>query len=122
MTGKDFCFFHNPETADQVKAAGRIGGKNSRDPRNLPADTPDIKIESSDDIMRLLGETISQVRRGQINPKIANSIGYLVSVILKTREQGEFEERIKQLEEMVSCHHKEPVVAPTGGNIGDFVQ
>lgn len=52
-------------------------------------------------MVRLIGETISQVRRGEIDPRIANAIGYLSGVALRAREQGDLEDRMTKLEEEV---------------------
>lgn len=48
----------------------------------LPADAPAVTVEDGVDVVRLLCETISQVRRGEIDPRIANSVGYLSNVLL----------------------------------------
>ena len=66
---------------------------------SLPENAPDVTVKSADDVVALLSETISQVRRGQLDTKIANSIGYLAGVILKAREQSDLETRISALEE-----------------------
>ena len=53
-------------------------------------------------MIRLLSVTINQVRRGKLDPKVANAVGYLSGIILKAKEQSEIEVRIKQIEEIVS--------------------
>jgi hypothetical protein len=47
------------------------------------------------DVVTLLSETISQVRRGEIDPKIANATGYLSSVLLRALEGGELAREIE---------------------------
>lgn len=68
----------------------------------LPFDTPNVRLESAGDIVTLVAETISQVRRGQIDSRVANAIGYLSGIALKAREQGELEGRIVCLEKTAS--------------------
>jgi hypothetical protein len=46
----------------------------------------------------LLGESINQVRRGQIDPRVSNAVGYLASILLGALQQGPLEERIERLE------------------------
>ena len=51
--------------------------------------------------MALLSDTISQVRRGDIDPRVANAVGYLSGIALKAREQGELNDRLSRLEKTV---------------------
>lgn len=97
LRNSEFCYFHDPSNeSDRISASVR-GGKNGR-LRALPADTPDFEVSSASDLAALLGKTISQVRRGEIDPRIANAVGYLSGVLLRAREQGELEERLNVLE------------------------
>src|SRR5438270_11267168 len=75
--GDEFCFFHSPETIRQRREARRAGGiSRSKTVRALAADVPDIAIRNSSDVCDLLTQTINQVRRGQIDARVANSVGY----------------------------------------------
>ena len=62
---------------------------------------PDLEIKGAEEVVRLLSVTINQVRKGEIDPRIANAVGYLSGIILKAKEQGDIEERLKQIEEIV---------------------
>jgi hypothetical protein len=97
MTNSKFCFFHHPDRKKERKDARKKGGKRGR-MATLGKNAPDVHIKSADDLASLLSETISQVRRGDIDPRIANAVGYLSGTILKAREQGELEERLTKLE------------------------
>jgi len=104
QSGSDYCFFHDPNKSDKHKEARQKGGKNRCFPptrTTLPKKTVDVVITSADDVISLLSETISQVRRGDIDPKVANSINQCANVILRAREQGDIDERIKKLAEKV---------------------
>jgi len=46
----------------------------------------------------LLADTINRVRKGQLDPKIASTIGYLAGVLLRSIEVSELEERTRSLE------------------------
>lgn len=73
----------------------------------LPPQTPNHAIKSAQDVVSLLSESVSQVRRGEIDPRIANAIGYLSGMILKAREQSELEERLNNLESALESSRRE---------------
>jgi hypothetical protein len=99
QTGKDMCVFHDPSRGEDGHRARRTGGINSRRaPAVLPPDTPDSPLESASNISTLIAESINQLRRGQLDPRVANAIGYLASVQLRSLEQSRLEERIAKLE------------------------
>jgi len=100
LPDSEFCFFHDPDRADERQAARSFGGSQNRT-KTLAADAPDIKVESCQDVVRLIGETINQVRRGDLDPRVANAIGYLANVLIKAAEQGDLEKRIADLEAAV---------------------
>jgi hypothetical protein len=64
----------------------------------LPADMPDNPLRNTKDISTLLADSINQVRRGQLDPRVANSIGHLASILLGALQQGPLEERLARLE------------------------
>jgi hypothetical protein len=45
-----------------------------------------------------LADSINQLRRGELDPRVANGIGYLTSVLLRALEQGPLEERMAKIE------------------------
>ena len=49
-------------------------------------------------MVTLLGTTINQVRRGQVEPRIANSVGYLSGILLKALDVDTLERRVSELE------------------------
>jgi hypothetical protein len=97
LNGSDFCFFHDPSHAQQCQQARRKGGKARSKPiAVLPISTPDQQAESVEDVVRLLGVTINEVRKGQVDPKIANATGYLSSVLLRALEGSELAKQIEE--------------------------
>ena len=97
LPGSDYCFFHDPSRADERREAQVQGGRQNR-LKTLPEDAPDVKIANCQDVMSLLSETINQARKGRIDPRTANAVGYLANIFLKATEQGEMEKRIAELE------------------------
>lgn len=100
LTGSDFCFFHDPDRATDRLEANAAGGRQNR-MKTLDGTAPDVKIESCQDVVRLISETINQVRRGELDPRVANAIGYLANVLIKAAEQGDMEKRLEDLEAAV---------------------
>jgi len=105
----------------------------------LPADTPGRRLLNTQDVSNLLADSINQVLRGQLDPKVANSVGYLATVMLRSLEQrcpeelvagvaiagGTFRERFKSMwliakeKEMIQSFEAEAAAAtksPQNGN------
>jgi hypothetical protein len=64
----------------------------------LPPDAPDLPLNSVCDVVRLLGETINQVRTGRLGVNVGNCVGVLAGVLLKAIEGGDLEQRLAALE------------------------
>lgn len=102
LTGSTFCYFHDASKAHDRRVAQRAGGiARSRQCAVLPRETPDRPVRKISDVVELLGETLNQVRRGQIDSKVANSVAYIAGILLKALERGPLEERIASLEEIL---------------------
>src|SRR5215471_7622083 len=98
-----YCFFHDPDSLNEREAARISGGKErSRKAAVLPADTPNKSLASASDVTGLLGETINQVRRGEIDPRISNAVGYLAAILLKAKQQDVLEQRLARLESILA--------------------
>ena len=99
QTGKEICVFHDPEQSVTVRRGRRAGGiKRSRPATVLSTDTPDVSLNSSMEVSALLTDSINQLRRGDLDPRVANGVGYLASVLLRSLEQGQMEKRLSELE------------------------
>jgi hypothetical protein len=94
------CFFHEPSKAAERREAQASGGRTNRI-KTLDAGMPDAKIHNCRDALGLISETISQVRRGQIDPRVANSIGYLANIAIELFQESDFETRIEKLERLI---------------------
>src|ERR1700722_17831905 len=97
IPGSEFCFFHDPEKAEDRRQAQSQGGRNNR-MKTLPESAPNVRVGNSGDAIALISQTINQVRKGQIDPRIANSVGFLANILLKAVERDKLETRIAQLE------------------------
>ena len=92
VAGSDFCFFHDPEKSAEREAAQRSGGLRNKIAA-LPSTAPDASLLSAQDVVTLLSETINQVRRGEVDPKVANAVGYLGGLLMKAIHETEIEKR-----------------------------
>ena len=100
LPGSHFCFFHDPAKAAARRQAQSAGGQANK-MATLPADVPDVTVEDGADVVKLLGATINQVRRGEIDPRVANAVGYLSNIVLSATGQRELESRLAELETLV---------------------
>jgi hypothetical protein len=103
QTDKSLCVFHDPEKVSEGCRARRAGGiTRSRAAALLPFDTPDHPLGDTNQVSVLLADSINRLRRGQLDPRVANAMGYLASVLLKALESGRIEERLAHLEAVMS--------------------
>jgi len=61
-----------------------------------------VRINDADGVRRLLQRVINALLDDEITENKARTIGYLCNVMLKAFEVGELEERLTELEEMLS--------------------
>lgn len=105
LAGQEFCFFHHPEKAEERGQANKKGGRERQKKRRdvphavLDPNSPDEKLESAEDVLVLVRRTVGQVTRGQIDPKVANSVSQALGVALKALEAKDTDGRLKKLED-----------------------
>jgi hypothetical protein len=110
-----YCFIHDPQRKEERQAAQKKGGKErSRKAAVLPSDTPDKPLETAQDVAKVLAETINQLRRGELDHRICNSLGCLTGYLLKAQELGQIERRLAKLESVHAPKWANPnVTSPT---------
>jgi len=110
--GKDSCVFHDPTKIEDGHRARRAGGiTRSHRAAVLPPEMPDPLAKSAD-VSSFFADTIDQVRRGQLDPRVANTVGYLASVLLRSLEQGAMEQRVLDLEAALGLIRISPTTEP----------
>jgi hypothetical protein len=107
LPSSDFCFFHDPGQADKRRAAQSFGGSQNR-MKTLDASAPDVKVADNQDVVKLLSETINQVRKGQLDPRVANAVGYLSAILIRAVDQGATEKRIAEIEALLNNRDRSP--------------
>lgn len=108
------CVFHDPARALDGERARRTGGLNrTRRAPVLAAETPDHPLTTPKEVSFLLAQSINQLRRGELDPKIANAVGYLSTVLLRALEQGPLEERMAKVEVLLGLTQNPHLAEPT---------
>lgn len=98
MVENGLCALHgDPARAVEL---GRKSGRARRYVRlpAAPEECPALSLHSVADVTELLGETINQVRGRRIDPRAANTLGYLATAMLKALQQGDTEARLRAIE------------------------
>src|SRR6266849_6528099 len=97
MANSTACFIHHPGFAGRRAEAQRTGGSRNK-AAVLSNETPDHPLKSVVDVTELLAGTINQVRRGELDPRVGNTVGYLAATLLRALEAGGLVERLSVLE------------------------
>src|SRR5262245_25317845 len=99
LPGKPSCVFHDPSSATSRAAGRRRGGKaRSRPAAVLPMTTPDAPLATEADLVAFLGQTINQVRRGELDARIGNCLGLLCGQMLRAMQGSDLAARVEMLE------------------------
>ncbi len=99
--GSTRCPFHDPALAGQQQAARQAGGRQRSRQLAVLTGAADVTFSTVADVTRLIGETVSQVRRGDIDAKIANAIFYGSSVALRALMPDELTRQVEELRRRV---------------------
>jgi hypothetical protein len=92
------CFFHASTAAQDRRLAQQRGGRNRR--AVLPLHTPRPALATFKDLRAFLGETLHQVRTGQLDYRVARVMASLCSVLFRALTMSELERISQEIEEM----------------------
>jgi len=92
---KEFCFSHDPDSRERKLEAVRKGGL----AREIVIETPleRVSVSTPKDIVTLLARTIHEVRDGTLDPRIANTIGYLTGHLIRAFEVAELDGKMEEV-------------------------
>jgi hypothetical protein len=93
------CFVHSPITAEARDRTRRENGRARMRRLAVLPDAPDITVAGPQEVLAVLAATMSQVRRGELDVRVANCLGQLASVALRAIELGDTARRLRELEE-----------------------
>jgi len=102
MTKSDYCFAHNPDVKEKRKLAVSSGG--SQKLKRLDEPLPEIMVKDIVTVKNLLEDTINRVRAGEMDARIANTLGFLSNHFLsalKMEKDWELEGRLEKIEKLV---------------------
>lgn len=101
VAGTSRCYLH---TGANAKTAGSRGGRRRTllDPSKLKTFKPP---QSAGDVMRVVAQTLIDVRGAKIDVRTANAIAVLAGVLLRAFEIAELEQRLSKLEQ--AAHMRE---------------
>jgi hypothetical protein len=106
LTDSDFCAMHDPQNAEAMAEARRLGG-NRRKREVTVATAFDFQgIDSVEDIKRLILVAIVDTLALESSIARSRTIGYLSQVSLKAHEVGQLQDRIAALEAAKHQHHE----------------
>ncbi len=98
MSGSGFCWFHDPAHAEARTEARRRGGHASIRRQVLDADAPDLTLDNVRDVLDGIESTVNLVRKGRLDNRAGNCIGYLLGIALKALETEEVSVKVRELE------------------------
>jgi hypothetical protein len=110
------CYFHaNPDKASEF---GKRGGR-AKSPTSTPGVSEYVArpLKSVDDVTKLLGDTINDLRSGTIDSRLANTVGFLATGMLKALQQGDLEGRLCTMEAVLSSNKTSPKTVREGRKI-----
>jgi len=100
MKDSQYCFLHNPEIPEEKKKLVQAkGGKGNITRIQNPL--PPITVNTPDDVVSLLTDTINRVRSGELDVRIANVLGYLSGHLIKALEVSEVDKRVSTIERII---------------------
>ena len=71
-------------------------------------------LTTVDDVTALLAENFNGLRSGSVDSRIASTVGYLATAMLKALQQGDIEGRLRAME-AVLCYPQQNTKAVKGG-------
>ena len=100
LRGLPFCFFHDPSQATERKEACRAGGR-ANHVQGRTVSSPIAALSDAGDVVTILSDTMIRLRAGEIDPKIANTLGFLAGVLLKAFEHADAGKQIAELQRVL---------------------
>lgn len=107
--GERYCFFHDPRQRRRVAAVQKAGGCARTLVTPPPSRVSEVleKPRTVAQVVELLGETINQVRAGEMDTRTANAVGFLAMGLVNAIEKGILEQRLAELEKVVAARGKQ---------------
>ena len=101
MKEGQYCYLHNPDIPEEEKRQARIRGGETK---VIAVEKPllPVKMQTSKDVALMLEQTINEVRAGDLDPRIANTIGYLAGHLIKAIEVEQVTQKVNIIESVLT--------------------
>jgi hypothetical protein len=96
-----YCFAHDPEHAEEMAEARRLGGLRRRKEKAVQGAYDIEELENVGQVRRLIKIAVLDTLSLENSIARSRTVAYLAGVALKALEVGEFEERLVALEAAV---------------------
>ena len=100
MTDSKFCYLHNPDVPEEDKKKMQAKGGEARS-LILAEPLPEIQLNTPNDAVLLVSDTIQRVRAGTLDLKTANCIGFLSDKLLKALEIAKLNDKVEFIERII---------------------
>ena len=100
MTGSEYCYLHNPDIADEEKRLAQVKGGTSKF-LTVAEPLPLMKLETPQDAITLIADTINKVRAGKLDVRVANCIGVLSGHLIKAFETAQLKDKVEMIDRIV---------------------
>lgn len=100
MTDSDYCYLHNPEIPEESKKQSQAKGGEARS-LTLDKPLPELPLNTPNDAVVLVADTIKRVRAGELDIKTANCIGFLSDKLLKAFEVAKLNDKVEYIERVI---------------------
>ena len=107
----DFCFFHDPHSSESRQEAQSKGGRRGALVQVIPNPSRDFMLDRPDGIVELLQYAVNCVVRGELDPRTANTLGYLADCALRAYNIGKLSARLADLEKLQNAESALPPYA-----------
>lgn len=105
LVDSDYCFTHDPAAADARRAARSKGGaaRHGRTIGTTDAPAALVRVETTADIVQLLGRAINDTLSLENSLNRARTIGYLALAACKALELDQLADRVAALESILKA-------------------
>jgi hypothetical protein len=100
MTQSDYCYLHNPEISQEDKQLAKVKGGKAR-ALVVKTELPELPLKTPNDTVTLMADTISRVRAGEMDIRVANCLGFLTDKLLKAFEVSRLNDKVEFIERII---------------------
>jgi hypothetical protein len=121
QTGKNYCFFHDPEQkkkqAEARKQGGEARSRQTEPEITLPPNLSVLPLKTGGDVHKLMIETINHLRCRKMDLRSARTIGYLSGIELRALKLH-YTPGALLMEEIINQFRRREIDLPTAKTFG----